>query len=49
VLLKQGEDRLKIGGLTNAATSSLVGVAAAELHLVGAGDPVQQPAGILNP
>ena len=49
VLLEQAEGRLEVGGLGEAAArSGHVGVAAAELDLVGAGDPVQQPAGVVG-
>ena len=49
VLFQQGEGRLQVGGLAEAAAGGLVGVAAAELGSAGAGDPVEQPAGIFDP
>jgi hypothetical protein len=50
MLLEQGQGRVEIGGLWEASPgSSVVGVAASELGLAGARDPVQQPAGILDP
>ena len=48
MLFQQGEGRLQVGGLVEAAAGGLVGVAAAELGSAGAGDPVQQPAGIVD-
>ena len=50
MLLQKGEGRVEVGGLGEApARSSAVGVAAGELPLAGAGDPVQQPAGVIDP
>jgi hypothetical protein len=48
VLLQQAEDWLQVGGLAEAATGGLVGVAAAELHLISSADPVQQPPGVTH-
>jgi hypothetical protein len=48
MLLQQGQGGLQVGGFVEAAAGGLVGVAAAELGAVGAGDPVEQPAGILD-
>ena len=41
-LLQQPQGWLEVGGLGEAAAGGLVGVAAAELHLVSSADPVQQ-------
>jgi hypothetical protein len=41
MLLQQPQGWLEIGGLVEAAAGGLVSVAAAELDLAGAGDPVQ--------
>ena len=49
VLLQQPEGRLQVGGLAEAAAGRLVSVTAAELHLVSPADPVQQPAGVVDP
>ena len=48
VLLQQGQGRLQVGGFAEPAAGGLVGVAAAEVRLAGAADPVQQPAGIVD-
>ena len=48
VLLQQGQGGLEVGGFAEAAAGGLVGVAAAELGSAGAGDPVEQPAGIVD-
>jgi hypothetical protein len=49
MLLEQPEGRLEVGGLGKAAAGgSSVGVAATELPLVGAVDPVQEPAGVVE-
>ena len=48
VFLQQGEDWLQVGGLAKAAAGCLMGVATAELGAAGAGDPVQQPAGVID-
>jgi len=49
MLLEQGEGRVKVGGLAEAAAGGgHVGVAAAELGPAGAADPVQQPAGVIE-
>ena len=48
--LQQPDGGVEAGGLGEAtAGGGGVGVAAGELHLSGAGDPVQQPAGIIHP
>ena len=41
VLLQQPQGWLEVGGLAKATAGGLVGVAAAELDLVGAADPIQ--------
>jgi hypothetical protein len=41
MLFEQGQGWLEVGGLAEAAAGGLVGVAAAELDLAGAGDPVE--------
>jgi hypothetical protein len=49
MLLEQAEGRVEVGGLGKAPPRrTSVGVAASELHLAGAADPVQQPAGIID-
>jgi hypothetical protein len=48
MLLQQGKGRLHIGSLAKPAAGGLMGVTAAELHLVGAADPLQEPAGVLH-
>jgi hypothetical protein len=48
VLLQQGQGRVEVGGLAERAADGLVGVAAGELAPVGAADPVQQPAGVVD-
>ena len=49
MLLQQGQGGVQAGGLGKpAAGGGHVGVAAGELGLVGAGNPVQQPAGIVD-
>jgi len=49
MLLQQAEGGVEAGGLGEPATGcSVVGVAARELHLAGARDPVQQPAGVIH-
>jgi hypothetical protein len=49
VLLEQGEGRVEVGGLGKAPPGrSAVGVAASELGLAGAADPLQQPAGVVD-
>src|SRR6266545_1955714 len=49
VLLQQGKGRVQVGGFAEASTGGgTVGVAAGELLMAGAGDPVQQPAGVVD-
>jgi hypothetical protein len=49
MLLEQGQGRVEIGGLGKAPLGSgAVGVAASELGLAGAADPVQQSAGVIG-
>jgi len=49
VLLQQGQGQLQVDSLAEADAGGLMGVAAAELHLTGPADPVQQPAGVVDP
>jgi len=49
VLLEQAQGGVEVGGLWEPAPGGGgVGVAAGELDLIGAGDPVQQPAGVIG-
>jgi len=49
VLLKQGEGGIEVGSLGKAPPGcGAMGVAASEVVLAAAGDPVQQPAGVLH-
>jgi hypothetical protein len=49
VLLQQADGGVEAGGLGEAAAGcSVVGVAARELYLAGARDPVEQPAGVVD-
>jgi hypothetical protein len=50
MLFEQPQGWLEVGGLGEAAAGGdHVGVAAAELDLIGAVDPVEQPAGVIDP
>jgi hypothetical protein len=46
VLLQQPQGWLQVAGFAEAASGGLVGVAAAEVHLVSSADPVEQPPGV---
>ena len=49
VLLQQGQGGVEVGGLGEpAAGGSRVGIPTRELRLVGAADPVQEPAGVVD-
>jgi hypothetical protein len=48
MLLQQSQGWLQVGGLAEATAGGLGGVPAAELAAVGAADPIQQPASVID-